>query len=113
LLEQGLHITKHYYTIGEVAKLVKVSTSLLRYWEREFQHLKPQKNKQGIRKYSQADIQKIKLIYQLVKEQGYTIRGAKEVLQRNHYQPKTKHALILALKELKAFLNNLEEPMTK
>jgi DNA-binding transcriptional MerR regulator len=109
-----LHLTKHYSSIGEVAKLFNVSTSLLRYWEREFSQLKPKKSKQGIRKYSQADISKLRLIYDLVKKQGYTIRGAKEAL--NHPPRKlnkTPQDLIVALKDVKAFLVDLNQYIQK
>jgi DNA-binding transcriptional MerR regulator len=109
LPEQELHITKHYYSIGEVAQLFNVSTSLLRYWEREFSQLKPKKTKQGIRKYSQADISELRLIYDLVKKQGYTIRGAKEALSHHPRKLKAPQELIVALKELKAFLVGLDQ----
>jgi DNA-binding transcriptional MerR regulator len=109
LPEQELHITKHYYTIGEVAQLFNVSTSLLRYWEREFSQLKPKKTKQGIRKYSQTDISELRLIYDLVKQQGYTIRGAKEALSHRHRKLKAPQELIVALKDLKVFLVDLHQ----
>jgi DNA-binding transcriptional MerR regulator len=102
-------ITKHYSSIGEVAQLFNVSTSLLRYWEREFSQLKPKKTNQGIRKYSQADISELKLIYDLVKKQGYTIRGAKEALSHRHKKLKAPQELIVALKDLKAFLVDLQQ----
>lgn len=98
------HITKQYYTIGEVAQLLSVSTSLLRYWEKEFQQLKPQKSKQGIRKYTQADIDQLRVIYHLIKEQGYTIRGAREHLKSKGHKLKDSAELIHALKDLRAFL---------
>jgi DNA-binding transcriptional MerR regulator len=109
LPEQELHITKHYYTIGEVAQLFNVSTSLLRYWEREFSQLKPKKSKQGIRKYNQADINELRLIHDLVKKQGYTIRGAKEALSHHSKKLKAPQELIVALKDLKAFLVDLDQ----
>jgi DNA-binding transcriptional MerR regulator len=105
--EQEMPVTKHYYSIAEVAQLFKVSTSLLRYWEKEFKQLKPQRTKQGIRKYNQADIQQIELIYDLVKKQGYTIRGATEALQVRHRKPKDTKELIRALKSLRSFLIDL------
>lgn len=105
------HTTKPYYTIGEVARLSRVSTSLLRYWEKEFKQLKPQKSKQGIRKYTQADIAQFRVIYHLIKEQGYTIRGAREVLKSNSKKLKDNTELIHALKDLRAFLVTLQQKL--
>ncbi|MEM7055453.1 MAG: MerR family transcriptional regulator [Bacteroidota bacterium] len=104
MYDNGKHITKQYYTIGEVAQLFSVSTSLLRYWEKEFKQLKPQKSKQGIRKYTQADIAQFRVIYHLIKEQGYTIRGARAYLKSKGYKLKDSVELIHALKDLRAFL---------
>lgn len=111
--ENELSTKKHYYTIGEVAKLFKVSTSLLRYWEKDFKQLRPQKTKQGIRKYTQADINELKLIYDLVKIQGYTIRGAQETLSSHHKKSPTIQALIAGLKDIKSFLVDLQQSIHK
>ncbi len=112
MLEHETQITKHYYTIGEVAQLFQVSTSLIRYWEKEFSQLRPKKTKQGIRKYSQADINQLRSIYNLVKEQGYTLRGAKEALN-NSKTPKKPQELIEALKGIRAFLVDLQQHTPK
>lgn len=73
---------KLYYPIGEVSKLFKVNASLLRYWEKQFPSLiKPQKNRKGNRFYTAQDIENIKAIYFLVKEQGMTLDGAKKKLK--------------------------------
>jgi len=106
---QAYALTKQYYSISEVAHLFNVSTSLLRYWEKEFYQLKPQKSSQGIRKYSQANISQFRLIYGLLKEQGYTIRGAKEALKNNHKKLQDKYTLITNLKTLRSFLVALQE----
>ena len=70
-------LTKLYYSIGEVAEMFEVNTSLIRFWEKEFTILKPKKNKKGNRLFTPKEIMKINMIYELVKEQGYTLEGAK------------------------------------
>lgn len=103
------HISKQYYTIGEVAQLFDVSPSLVRYWEKQFEQLKPRKTKQGIRKYTQADVAQFRVIYYLIKEQGYTIRGAREALKSNSRKLKDHAELVHALKALRAFLVMLHQ----
>ena len=72
---------KLFYSIGEIAKAFDVNTSLIRFWEGEFDILKPKKNKKGDRFFTPEDIKNLRLIYHLVKEKGYTINGAKDVLK--------------------------------
>lgn len=74
-------ITKLYYSIGEVADLFDVSTSLIRFWEKEFTIIRPKKNKNGNRLFTPGDIKSFEKIYVLVKEQGFTLDGAKKVLK--------------------------------
>jgi len=68
---------KRYYKIGEVAKAFGVNTSLIRFWEKEFDVLKPKKNAKGDRKFTPEDVKNLQLIYYLVKDKGYTLDGAK------------------------------------
>ena len=77
-------INKHklYYTIGEVAKHFNVNTSHIRFWEKEFDVLKPKKNKKGNRLFTKQDIENLQKIYQLVKVEGYTLDGAKIQLKQ-------------------------------
>ena len=72
---------KRYYAIGEVANAFGVNTSLIRFWEKEFNVLKPKKNAKGNRKFTPEDIKNLKLIYHLVKERGFTLEGAKTHLK--------------------------------
>jgi DNA-binding transcriptional MerR regulator len=104
---------KKYYTIGEIADLFKVSTSLIRYWEKRFKQLSPQKSKQGIRKYTSVDLAKFKIVYQLIKEKGYTIKGAQEVLKNatSNNEVKVSQEVIEHLKEIKAFLQRLQKDL--
>jgi len=71
---------KKYYTIGEIAARFTVAPSLIRYWEKQFKQLNPQKSKNGVRKYTLADLKCFELIYHLIKKEGYTIKGAQAVL---------------------------------
>ena len=74
-------IEKKYYTIGEVAEQFNVATSLIRFWESEFDNIKPKKNRKGNRQFTKEDIENVRLIYHLVKERGFTLNGAKEMLE--------------------------------
>lgn len=76
-------IDKRYYSIGEVAEIMEVNTSLVRFWEKEFDILKPKRNKKGNRLFTQKDLANLKLIYHLVKERGFTLEGAKTKLREN------------------------------
>lgn len=75
-------ISKKYHTIGEVAEKLEVNTSLIRFWESEFDILNPKKNKKGLRKYTEKDIRILEKIYFLLKEEGFTIEGAKKAFKR-------------------------------
>jgi DNA-binding transcriptional MerR regulator len=105
-------IQKRYYTIGEVAEKFNVNTSLIRFWETEFDILRPKKNKKGDRQFTQKDIDCVQTIYHLVKEKGYTLQGAKDIIKASGKEQSEKAALIASLEKLKSFLtdlrNNLE-----
>lgn len=74
-------VEKVYYPIGEVASLFGVNTSLIRFWEKEFDVIKPKKNKKGNRLFTKSDIENFQIIFDLVKKQGYTLDGAKQKLK--------------------------------
>lgn len=74
-------LSKLYYSIGEVADMFDVNTSLIRFWEKEFTSIKPKKNKKGNRLFTPKEIIKIDAIYHLVKVNGYTLDGAKKALK--------------------------------
>jgi DNA-binding transcriptional MerR regulator len=74
-------IEKLYYTIGEVAQMFSVNTSNIRFWSKEFEVIRPATNKKGNRLYTQTDIDNFKKIYHLVKEKGFTLKGAKSELK--------------------------------
>lgn len=77
-------LKKLYYSIGEVAKMFDVNTSLIRFWEKEFPILNPKKNKKGNRLFTPKEVMKIDQIYQLVKENGYTLDGAQKAMQKKN-----------------------------
>lgn len=80
-LEEPVADQKLYYSIGEVAGMLGVATSLIRFWETEFAHIKPKKNVKGDRRYTAKNIEDLKVVYNLVKEKGFTLQGAKEFLK--------------------------------
>ena len=100
-------IEKKYYSIGEVAKELDVATSLIRFWESQFDSIKPKKNRGGARRYTKEDIEQIKTIYFLVKERGYTLQGAKDLLESSPGS-KDKIEVIESLRRIKAFLEDLK-----
>jgi len=81
-------VEKLYYSIGEVAKMFNVNTSLIRFWEKEFDIIKPKKNKKGNRLFTQQDIDNFHIIYHLVKEKGMTLKGAKKKMKVLHPLPR-------------------------
>ena len=104
-------VSKKYYTIGEVAGLFKVKPSLLRFWEKEFIIIKPKKNKKGNRQFTQEDIEDIKIVYQLVKVKGYTLQGAKEILNKRYKSIKSKKEVIESLSKLKGLLEEIRNQL--
>lgn len=95
---------KFYYSIGEVAKMFDVNTSLIRYWEKEFDIIKPKKNKKGNRLFTQDDVDNFYIIYHLVKERGFTLDGAKRKLKENKNDTINNIEIVKALTKIKSFL---------
>ena len=102
---------KRYYKIGEVAKAFDVNTSLVRFWEKEFDVIKPKKNAKGNRLFTVDDIANFKLIYNLVKERGFTLDGAKKKLKRNPEGTINNHEIINRLEGVKAELNKIKNQL--
>ncbi len=102
-------IEKKYFAIGEVASMFKVATSLIRFWESEFDLIKPKKNRKGNRQFTKEDIENVKIIYHLVKERGFTLQGAKDMLKNNSDQLKDKMEMIDSLTKVRAFLVDLKK----
>lgn len=102
-------IEKKYYAIGEVASKFKVATSLIRFWESEFDIIRPKKNRKGNRQFTNEDIENVKIIYHLVKERGFTLQGAKEMLKNKSGDLKDKMEIIDSLTKVKSFLIDLRK----
>lgn len=99
-------IKKLYYSISEVAAETDLEPHVLRYWETEFEQLRPKKNRAGNRTYSEADIAVIARIKYLLKDEKYTLEGARQVLA-NLENPDEEMVLAERLQDLRAFLTNL------
>jgi DNA-binding transcriptional MerR regulator len=104
-------IEKLYYSIGEVAELFNVAPSLIRFWESEFEIIKPKKNRKGNRQFTREDIDNVRTIYHLVKEKGFTLQGAKEMLRNDSQAVRDKMDMIDSLRKVRAFLVELREKM--
>ena len=102
---------KRYYGIGEVAKAFNVNTSLIRFWEKEFDALKPKKNAKGNRKFTPEDIKNLKLIFHLVKERGFTLEGAKTHLKEEKQKTLNNFEIISKLEDVKAQLIKIKEQL--
>ncbi|AVI51164.1 transcriptional regulator [Pukyongia salina] len=102
---------KRYYGIGEVARAFDVNTSLLRFWEKEFDVLQPKKNAKGNRKFTQEDIKNLELIYHLVKERGFTLEGAKIHLKENRKKSLDNFQIIRKLESVKAELLKIKDQL--
>jgi len=102
-------IKKLYYTIGEVADIFDVNTSLIRFWEKEFDILKPKKNAKGNRLFTEEDLNNLFIIYHLVKERGFTLQGAKEKLKDNKDDTINQIEMVKSLENVKNFLLELKK----
>ncbi len=102
---------KRYYKIGEVAKAFNVNASLIRFWDKEFDVLKPKKNNKGNRLFTQEDIKNLQLIYHLVKEKGFTLDGAKNKLKENPEKIVGNHDIIARLQAVKSALTTIKNQL--
>ncbi len=102
-------IEKVLYTIGEVAEIIGENTSLIRYWENQFEALKPQKNGKGNRLFTKDDIETVRLIHHLVKERGLTIKGAKQKLKENREETMGNYEIVKKLQLIKQELIEIRE----
>lgn len=102
---------KRYYNIGEVAKAFDVNSSLIRFWEKEFDVLKPKKNAKGNRKFTPEDIKKLQFIYHLVKERGFTLEGAKIHLKEERHKSLNNFEIIRKLESVKSQLIRIKNQL--
>ena len=102
---------KRYYRIGEVAKAFNVNASLIRFWDKEFDAIKPKKNNKGNRLFTPEDVKNLQMIYHLVKEKGFTLDGAKRKLKSKPEEIEGNHSLISRLEAIKAELTVIKNQL--
>ncbi len=102
---------KIFYTIGEVAEMFGVNTSLIRFWEKEFDMLAPRKNNKGNRLFIPEDIETLRLIHHLVRERGFTLKGAKDQLKKNKAETLNTFEIAKSLGKLKDFLTEIKKEL--
>lgn len=102
-------IEKLFYSIGEVADMFNVNTSLIRYWEKEFDIIHPQKNKKGNRLFTPTDIDNFHIIYHLVKERGMTLKGAKKKMSENKDDAIQNFEVVKSLQNIREMLLEVKE----
>ena len=102
---------KVYYSIGEVADMFQVNTSLIRFWEKEFDIIKPHKNKKGNRQFTKADIDNFHLIFHLVKEKGMTLKGAQQQLKNRKTETELHFEVVKHLKGIKEELLSIKNQL--
>ena len=100
---------KLFYKISEVAKMFAMNISAVRYWEKEFDIIKPKKNAKGDRKFTPEDIKNLELIYHLVKERGFTLEGAKTHLKENKHKTISNFEIIRKLETVKTELLKIKD----
>ena len=106
-------LSKRYYSIGEVADMYDVSSSLIRYWENEFPSLKPHKNSKGDRRFTANNIEELNVIYHLVKERGFTLEGARTELDVIEEKKRRKNMIVKSLKSIRKGLKKLQKDLSK
>ena len=104
-------IEKVFYTISEVADMFAVNTSNIRFWENEFDILKPNKNNKGNRLFTKEDIDNLKIIYHLLKEKGMTIKGAQKKLKENKNDTLQNYEIVKRLQEIRQQLMEIKEEL--
>ncbi|HTM98360.1 MAG TPA: MerR family transcriptional regulator [Pedobacter sp.] len=102
-------INKMYYTMGEITEMFGVKASQIRFYEKEFDVLQPKKNKKGNRLFTPEDVENLKIIFHLVDDKGFTLKGAKDHLKNNTSEVKENQKVIASLEKLKDFLLKLNE----
>lgn len=102
---------KRYYSIGELSKAFDVNASLIRFWDKEFDILKPKKNAKGNRMFTPEDVKNLQLIYHLVKERGFTLEGAKTHLKEGQKKTLDKFEIISKLEAIKKQLTDIKNEL--
>ncbi len=97
--------------MGEVTSMFGVNASQIRFYEREFDIIQPKKNKKGNRLFTPDDIANLKIIFNLVKDKGYTLQGAREYLRNNKNEARENQRVIDSLQRLKTFLLEVRDSL--
>jgi len=104
-------IEKVFFSISEVAEMFDVNTSNIRFWENEFDILKPHKNAKGNRMFTKEDIENLKLIYHLLKDRGMTIKGAQKKLKDNKEDTIQNFEVVKRLQGIRQMLIDIKEEL--
>jgi len=104
-------IEKHFYTIGEVAEMFGVNTSLIRFWEKNFDNIKPHKNKKGNRLFTKDSIEEVRMVHYLVKERGMTLKGAQQKIKENRTDTFQEHEVVKQLKYIRDLLVEIKNEL--
>tara|TARA_B100001113_G_C20579407_1_gene392498 strand:+ start:101 stop:433 length:333 start_codon:yes stop_codon:yes gene_type:complete len=102
---------KIYYSISEIAEYLKVNTSLIRFWEKEFDIIKPKKNSKGNRIFTKNDVDNLSLIHHLLKEKKYTIKGAKKKIRENKEGANKNFEIITNLRNIRDQLSQIRDEL--
>jgi len=111
MMKNSKRTEKLFYSIGETAKMFDVNVSLIRFWEKKFDILKPKKNKKGNRMFTKKDMDNLTIIYHLVKERGFTLEGAKQKLKENKGDTIDNIEIVNHLKDIRGFLVRLRQEL--
>lgn len=104
-------VEKIFYSIGEVAEIFEVNTSLIRFWEKEFDIIRPFRNKKGNRLFTKEDVKNFYIIYHLVKERGFTLQGAKDKMKENKVDTINNVEIVASLNKIKEFLLEIKKEL--
>lgn len=103
-------VNKMFYSISEVASMLNIPASTLRYWEKELSSVNPRRSQGGTRRYTVSDIDELRIVHRLVKEEGHTIEGVKKILRRRRTSEESKQAALEHLQNIrKELVGMLEE----
>ena len=112
-MEENKTTGKYYYSIGEVAAMFGVNTSMIRYWEKEFDVLRPRKNQKGTRLFTERDVRYVHVIYQLLKVKGYTLAGPKLALKERFSDYEERIIMLETLDKTRNFLLDLDKALAE
>jgi DNA-binding transcriptional MerR regulator len=102
-------VEKLYYSIGEIAGMLDVPVSTVRFWDNEFEVLKPVKNKKGNRLFTQSDVKNLRIIHHLLKEEGMTLSGVKKKMSENWEETNYKFEISESLLKIKSIILDLKD----